>query len=736
MRQELAENLRARALALLAPLDDDQRVLARATRGAWLGLGAAGTGKSRTLAHHLAYLVIGEEAPPRRLLVLAGSERGAELIRARAERLTGGPLHGAWFGTFRGTGQRILRAHPGAGSSGKRRALRMVSDAEARTILRKVAREADLDLERFTVRRLQDSISAAKNELRPPSTPALVDAYQRYEQALTDQGVLDADDVFLRVLRLLDEDDALLQRYRRRFEHVLVDDVEEMTPPQRALLAKLLGPSGAGNLLMVGDDDEAVGPAPDLEGLARDLGATVLPLRHAWRSSGRITYVADRLIRYNLQRLPKDVVQERKRGRRVVGVTFPDAAREAELVVRWIRRMRDRGEAHLSRTAILYRQGVQARLFEEELVKAGLPYHVASGRRFFERREIRDLLSYLRLSVAGGDPRALARVANVPRRGIGPASVRTLARLQATWRIGMAEAALKAAELPRVTAQRAGALADLGRLLQDLDAAARTMEIAELIAYVVERAGYEQHLAELPSAEEEGRREGIDELVQLAREYVGPAITTLDQLFERVAHACALPWAGDLPGGEETDDGPDAVDDDREAAERRGEGVQLMTLRVARGREFDVVFLSGFEEGLLPHARAVQAGDAAVETERRLAYIGVSRARVRLFLTRAVSRVLGGQRVTTAPSRFLLEAGRRVRRFHLGGGAPVEPAVSPDLGPSLLEVTTGQRVAHDRYGAGVVNLVEESEKGPTAVVNFDNVGEKRLLVSLARLRPA
>jgi DNA helicase-2/ATP-dependent DNA helicase PcrA len=407
----------------------------------------------------------------------------------------------------------------------------------------------------------------------------------------------------------------------------------------------------------------------------------------------------------------------RRRGKRVVALTSSDEQEEAGLVVSWIGRMVRRGEVRLGRTAILVRQPVLLRAFEEALVKEGVTYRVSGSPRFYERREIKDTLAYLHLCLPPGLPEALARIANAPRRGIGPASVRTLARIQQQHGVGLAEAAMRAASLPRVTAARAGALADLGRLLTDLEEGARRLAAADLIDYVVERSGYGVLLGELSSASNaETRREGIDELRGIARGFPGVAAESLSALFARVA------LVGSAPGSPTSDArGPE-------------DGVRLMTLAGSRGSEVDVVFLSGLEEEVIPSRRALAAGDAAIQAERRLVYLGMTRARNRLILLSTLARTMQGEVRTGAPSRFLVEAGRRVRRFRVGTAratarAETQPGQAAE---PLLQVREGQRVSHTSWGTGVVVACD----GKFVTVRFDEAGEKRLALSLARLRPA
>jgi DNA helicase-2/ATP-dependent DNA helicase PcrA len=705
-------HLAARAQAVLATLDPEQRTAVQ-TAGPVIVSGGPATGKTRVLAHRIGYLCASGRSAPRRILALCRTPREAQLLRARAERLLAFPLHGVWIDTCPEVCLRILRAH--AAALGRKPSFVILGESEARVLVRRAAQDLE-GAEPYSPARLLELISEAKvRRIVPPGVVGEI--YRRYEAALAEANAFDADDLMRHVLGLLEEDPALGAKYRRRFTHILIDDLEDTTPAERELVANLGGERG--DVIAVFDEDQALGvdagdAAADFR--ARFPGAPTLALTTTYRSTKRIAHIAARVIARNPRPGRPALAPVRRRGARVVAAAMADESEEAQLVAAWIRRLAGAHGVPPARCAILYRHTVQARAFEEALVRAGMPYRVASGPRFYERREIKDVLAYLRLALGGGETAALARIANVPRRGIGPASVATIARLCKTARITMAEAALRAASLPRVTAQRAGALADLGRLLTDLGEGAQRLGAAELMDYVVERSGYGRLLTELSRAEEESRREGLDELRGIARALAGPALDAVPRLLERVALVSGEGGV-ELPRGDEP-------------------GVQLLTFAEAKGRDFEVVFLTGWEEGILPGWRALAAGDAAVAAERRLAYVALTRARNRLVITRALARTIFGRTRPGEPSRFLAEAGRRVRHFRLGNARPGRtPQTPPEEPPALVKVIPGQRVLHPRYGLG---LVVRLEPGPRTMVSvrFDDGDEKRLALDYARLLPA
>ncbi|MFH0903440.1 MAG: ATP-dependent helicase, partial [Pseudomonadota bacterium] len=774
----------ARAAAILASLDDEQRQAARSTEGPVLLLGGPGTGKKRVLSHHVAFLCAATTVPSRRVLVLAQTDDAAERIRARAELLLGRPLYGAWSDTFYGASQRILRAH--ASAIGRRPSFSILDSTEAEALVRRAARRVGMDLAQYPPGRLREAIARCKSQVSAPDA-AIAEVFEMYERALAEANALDPDDVLLRAVQLLASEDAHRDRYRRRFVHVVVERLEDATRPQLELLELVAGPHG--NVLAAADDDQTVvsrassGIQPIDSFLEYYPTAKRLCLVNCYRCSKRIVQSATRLIAQNGERHLRRLVSVRRCGARVLSVLVGDESEEAALVVRCIRRLLSHQSAALRPAdfAIVFRHDVQARPFEEALAKAGLPYYVSSGQRFWERREIRDLMSYLRLTIGGGDARSLARIANIPRRGIGPASVAVIGRLQKRYRISMAEAALRAAQLPRVTAERAGALCDLGRLLLDLDEAARVSSIVELIDSIVERTGYGRMLTRLSSTEEEVRRIGIDELRGVARAFPGSAKGSLSRLFAHVETTGCTPWASGSTG---EDDGRAEI-----CAGRAGHasGVGLLTFERVKGRQFRFVVMAGMEEGLLPHAHALAANDrAAIEAERRLCYTVMTRARDRLVMTRAAVRTMAGTTRARSPSQFLAEMGQSVRRLRKSGvarvgarrcpdsereclvrsesvdsrGSTEDPELRPSLpSPSLpsaeaaarlaspeaelpatvlLVVHEGQTVLHRSYGRGVVvEAPSRDDRTPNAVatVRFASVGEKRLVVALAKLHP-
>lgn len=705
---------------ILLPLDEEQRAAVTPMSGSVLVIGGAGTGKTRLLHRRLAYLCAVQGVPPRRILVVTPTDDAAGLTYARVQVLWGAELRGAWLGTVSSVCLRILRAY--ATKLGRRKSFTVLSEASVRTFVRQAAREVGMDPEAVSVSRLREALSAHKQ--RGTSEPFEPSAfYEAYQRALVRANAFDADDVRVDVLSLLEH--RVREKYQRRFDHVLIDDAETLRGPEVEVLRHLVSPTCqvyalSDPLRTRATDWQDAFPWAERHVLARN-----------YRSTGRILYVVSRLLR----RVPVDVpapIATRKRGARVVCVQVGDEDEEADLVARWTARLVRREESSLASVAILYARHLQARVFEEALARAGLPYRAARGQRFYERREIRDVLCYLRMGMSGGDPAALACVANVPRRGIGPASVAMIARLQKRDRISLGEAALLCAELPRVTAQRAGALADLGRLLKDLGEASHRLPLAELIPFVVERTGYQSLLDELPPIEAQSRREGIGELCDLSRGFAGPATEALPQLFRRVAATGAIPWAE-----------PDQDQDDDESQSSRrlsrqrsdsSRGVRLLTLGDARGLEFKVVFLTGLEEDVLPRR-------GEVDGDRRLLYLGLTRARNRVIFTHAASRRVSGHARAAEPSRFLREVGRRVRRFRLGG-ARAEAFAQKDSAHVLAHgadsapfssVCEGAHVVHARYGQGVVLRVDPLPG--TADVEFEAVGKKRLLLALAHLRP-
>jgi len=672
-----------------------------------------------------------------------------------------------WVSTFHSACLRILRAeheHLGVKSTFS------VYDADdSRRLLQLVARELDLDPKRYPARSLAAQISNLKNELvdpeefadraSGPNERALAEAYALYQRRLREAHALDFDDLIMTTVHLFQAHPHLAEHYRRRFRHVLVDEYQDTNHAQYVLIRELVGAGGddpavpPAELCVVGDADQSIyafrgATIRNILEFERDFrDARTILLEQNYRSTQTILDAANAVISHNTSRKPKRLWSAEGPGEPIVGYVADTEHAEADWVAREIDRLCDEGKARPGDVAVFYRTNAQSRVFEEVFIRVGLPYKVVGGVRFYERKEIRDALAYLRAIVNEDDTVSVRRILNTPRRGIGERAEACVEALAARERISFGAALRRAREAPGISTRAANAIAEFVALLDEMRELAATSPPEEVLEAVLVRSGYLTELEESLDPQDAGRVENLQELVSVAREFTerveaqadeeGPAATVAGFL-EQVA---LVADADEIP-----------VDD----PDHQGV-VTLMTLHTAKGLEFPVVFLTGMEDGVFPHLRSL--GDTHdLEEERRLAYVGITRARQRLYLSRAVTRSSWGQPTSYPPSRFLDEVppelirwerteaeyaswsgsgggvgGRAERAAGWGGftgGTPKAVRLAERLGidgsrlataSELRHVPTlavGDRVNHQRYGLGRVLAVEGHGPGARAQIDF------------------
>lgn len=716
---------------LIDPLNEPQRAAVAAsvpTRN--LVLAGAGSGKTRVLTHRAAWLMRVADAPAYALLAVTFTNKAANEMRGRISRLAGPAGGGVWAGTFHGIAHRLLRLH--WREAGLVEGFQILDSEDQRRQVKRVLRSLDMDDNRYPPRQIQGYINGRKDEgLRPgdldpddPYTGQLVEFYRAYEEACRTAGLVDFPELLLRAYELLRDEPALLAHYRDRFRHILVDEFQDTNGIQYDWL-NLIADSNA-DLFVVGDDDQSIygwrgARVDNLHRFQRDYPDTeVHRLEQNYRSTGNILEAANALIDNNSERLGKTLWTDGSRGDPIAVYAAFNEQDEARFVVERIQQItRDEGYAR-SDAAILYRSNAQSRSFEEALLSRGIPYRVYGGLRFFERAEIKDALAYLRLLVNRQDDAAFERVVNNPPRGIGAKTIdniRVAAREQGRSLWDTARAQTQQGAL----GSRAGkAVGQFLALVDELAWQTAEQPLPDRVERMLADTGLREHIAGERSERARDRAENLDELVTAARTFEQSAEPPdEDWLTAFLAHAALE--AGEGQAGDWED------------------GVQLMTLHSAKGLEFPVVFLTGMEEGLFPHRNTIDE-PGRLEEERRLAYVGVTRAGERLFVTRAERRRLHGRDEYAIASRFLhelpphlleeLRARFSVTRPQAATEGPAE-AASEEIGFQL-----GQQVVHDRFGSGVV-LAYEGE-GPSAriQVNFAEVGAKWLVAAYANLRPA
>jgi DNA helicase-2/ATP-dependent DNA helicase PcrA len=710
---------------LLDSLNDNQRQAVSAPPGAALILAGAGSGKTRVLVHRVAWLIQVEGASASSILAVTFTNKAAAEMRSRIETLLGIPGGAMWIGTFHGLAHRLLRLH--WREAGLPQSFQILDSEDQTRILRKVLKALDLDEARWVPREIQWFINAQKDEgLRPkhirdegdPTRRQLVRIYQAYEEACQRAGVVDFAELLLRAYEFWRDNPGALQHYRNRFRHVLVDEFQDTNAIQYKWLMLLAGPDG--QPFVVGDDDQSIyrwrgARVENLNQFRRDYPKAVLyKLEQNYRSTGTILKAANALIANNAGRLGKTLWTSGEDGERVKLYAAFNERDEADFVVNRIREWVERGGARRE-AAVLYRSNAQSRVFEEAFLNARMPYRVYGGLRFFERAEIKDALAYLRLVASRADDTSFERVVNLPTRGIGAKTmdvVRETARANAT-SLWLAAVAAVQGTLPQRAAQ--GLQAFLA-LIEKLAMEIQGQELHEQVDHVIQMSGLIEHFKKEKGERGEGRIENLLELVSAARGFSPETeAETLSALESFLAHAV-------LESGEGQ-------------ADPYADSVQMMTLHSAKGLEFPLVFMAGMEDGLFPHQRSV-SDLAGLEEERRLCYVGATRAMRHLYFTYAEQRRLYGVDTYGQPSRFISELPAELVeeiRPRLQVSRPaftrrnlVEESPAPGM-------RMGSRVRHAKFGEGVVLNLEGSGPQARIQVNFERQGMKWLMLSYANL---
>jgi DNA helicase-2/ATP-dependent DNA helicase PcrA len=710
---------------LLDGLNEPQRQAVGAPPGAALVLAGAGSGKTRVLVHRVAWLIQVEGASPNSILAVTFTNKAAAEMRGRIETLLGFPGGALWIGTFHGLTHRLLRRH--WREAGLPQTFQILDSEDQQRLLRKVIKALDLDETRWVPREIQWFINAQKDEgLRArhlkdngdPTRRQLIRIYQAYDEACQRAGVVDFAELLLRAYELWRDNAALLEHYRTRFRHVLVDEFQDTNAIQYKWLMLLAGPEG--QPFAVGDDDQSIyrwrgARVENLNQFRRDYPrAALYKLEQNYRSTGTILKAANALISNNAGRLGKNLWTSGADGDRVKLYAAFNERDEADFVVNRIREWVDRGGARRD-AAVLYRSNAQSRVFEEAFLNARMPYRVYGGLRFFERAEIKDALAYLRLVASRADDTSFERIVNLPTRGIG---AKTLDTLRDTARAGGTSLwhAAVAAVQSGLPARAAQALESFLELIEKLGREVAGQELHDQVDHVIQNSGLIEHFKKERGERGEGRVENLLELVSAAKGFSPEGETDMQPLESFLAHAV-------LESGEGQ-------------ADPYADSVQMMTLHTAKGLEFPVVFLAGMEDGLFPHQRSI-ADLASLEEERRLCYVGATRAMRQLYITYAEQRRLYGVDQYGQPSRFIgeLPAGliEEIRpRLQVSRPAFVKRGAPQGEAPSHA-MRMGSRVRHAKFGDGVVLNFEGNGPQGRIQVNFEGQGTKWLMLSYANL---
>ncbi len=790
---------RPTAQELLAGLNPPQRDAVLHEGGPVLVVAGAGSGKTRVLTRRIAYLVGERNAHPASILAITFTNKAAAEMRGRVLELVGNRAKLMWVSTFHSACVRILRAE--IGRFGLTRTFSIYDDADSKRLMSLVANDLDLDTKKFPVRALLSWVSNNKNELvdhetataraETPLDETFASAYAEYQRRLTAANALDFDDLIMTTVHLVQAFPDLRETLRRRFRHVLVDEYQDTNHAQYVLVRELCGeddddaPAGgldgraitAPELMVVGDSDQSIyafrgATIRNINDFETDFpGASVIMLEQNYRSTQTILSAANAVIRLNSGRKPKNLWSDAGDGELVQGYVADTEHDEAQFVAGEVARLRDAGEARLGDAAVFYRTNAQSRTFEEVFIRSGLAYKVVGGVRFYERREVRDAIAYLRAISNRNDDVSVRRILNVPKRGIGDKAEGAVSDLAARERISFGEALRRVDDIGGLATRSANQIRGFAALLDAHEAMVADSATADaVLTSVLEQSGYLAELQDSADPQDQTRLENLVELVNVAREFVdgvaalaaeGVDADDLESL-TALADDVLDPEADLAAGAAEPDPSLGAflervalvADSDQIPSDDGGQGVvTLMTLHTAKGLEFDQVFLTGLEEGVFPHQRALQDPDELSE-ERRLAYVGITRARKRLYVSRAIVRAAWGSPQHNPPSRFLDEVPphlvhwRRTERAvtswrntsatsnRQGSGGYRERSGFGGPKPKVRTVpvvAAGDRVLHATFGMGKVLSTSGEGEDVKADVDFGSSGIKRLALKFAPL---
>jgi DNA helicase-2/ATP-dependent DNA helicase PcrA len=716
-------------LAQTEILNDVQREAVEHTDGPVLIFAGAGSGKTRVLTHRIAYLLEEKKVFPDRILAVTFTNKAAGEMKARLERMVGAPARDLWVGTFHAMCVRMLRR------DGKKIGIAsnfaIMDDADQRAIVREVIADLDFDERQIAPGAALAEISKAKNNLWTPDqyeekNPSFAgeryaQVYREYDRRLRESNGLDFDDLIANAIRLLDEDDDARTRYQTKFKYILVDEYQDVNYAQYRLVATLAKEHG--NITVVGDDDQSIYSwrGSDYRMILRfeqDFTNTkVFKLEENYRSTQTILTAANELVGNNPNRAKKTLFTKRSEGEKITAFQAESERAEVRYVMEKIKEHVREGAAYRD-FLVLYRTNAQSRYFEEGFLAEGIPYRVVGGVGFYARTEVKDMLSYLRYIVNPSDAVAFRRIVNVPRRSIGQQTLASLleAANQAGQSVGTA--VFDSNILKRAVPKKQRELERFAELITDLREKAKTFSVSELLIAVMEESGYLRELQADETAEGRARIENLQELVGVAREFEQNPETgsTIDDFLANIALISDI----------------DTLDADASF-------VTLMTMHAAKGLEFPIVFLTGLEEGVFPHTRAL-TDMTELEEERRLAYVGVTRAMDRLYLSFAARRTLFGNTFSHPKSRFIEEmpsieviggvgVGQRP-----GGGRWREVSIHENAGAGVgMNLGPGDKVRHPKWGEGtVVDMVGAGGDG-LLTINFPNVGQKMVMLKYAPL---
>ncbi len=714
---------------ILAELNPAQKAAVEAINGPVLILAGPGSGKTRVITHRVAYLIRVVGVNPRRIMAVTFTNKAAREMEERLNRLVSASVKDLTLGTFHAICARILRLDGKAIGTDKKFVI--YDDDDQISLLKRSLQDLALDPKQFAPRAIQSVISSAKSQMLGPNDlpgKSYFDevtrrVYERYQQLLTDSNALDFDDLLLKAVQLFKKKPEILAKYQTRYLHIQVDEFQDTNLVQYELV-KLLAAKYR-NVCVVGDPDQSIyswrsADIRNILNFEKDFpDARVVLLEQNYRSTQLILDAATHVISANRQRKPKDLWTENEKGIPPCVIETYSEEEEARWVVSEIDSLVRSGEVKSGDCAVMFRTNAQSRALEEAFIRYGMPYKLVAGTRFYERREVKDIIAYLRLIQNPYDTVSLMRVINVPQRGVGERSLDELTRWSREQGVNeyqalklLAESPESGVELP-FSARTVKVLAGFAVMLEKLIEKSRELDIVALFDLIVERTGYKQYITGLVDGEE--RWENILELRGVAQDYKdlksGEGLTSF---LEGVALVS------------DVDDLPEKLDT-----------VTLITLHQAKGLEFPVVFIVGMEEGIIPHYKSID-DPAQLEEERRLCYVGITRAKKKVYLVRAFRRHLMGSSAVNKPSRFLLDIPSNLLtrgdvKDETEWSTPGVAEEEPGLLQELPRFKAGDHVRHDQFGEGVVVNYHKVKNDAEVVVAFDGAGVKRFLLSFAKI---
>lgn len=722
------------------------------TEGPMLIMAGAGSGKTKVLTCRVANL-LQKGVRPYRILAITFTNKAAAEMRERVNNMSGPAAKDVWLFTFHAFCARFLRMEidklPGYGGN-----FAIYDTADSQNLIKQILKEMNLDDKRFQPSGILSRISNAKNALQDAAAFArqagdfyeqkVADIYSRYEQKLQLNNALDFDDLLMLSIKLLQENKEVREKYQDRFDYLLVDEYQDTNHAQY-LLTKFLAAKHR-NICVVGDADQSIygWRGADIQNILdfeKDYpDAKLIKLEQNYRSTQIILDAANAVIENNTGRKPKNLWTENKSGADIIYFQAVDERDEARFVIEQLQNLQRTENKKLGDMAILYRTNTQSRIFEEMLIKSGISYNMVGGLKFYERKEIKDIIAYLRVIFNPADSLSLLRIINVPKRGIGDASLAKIQAYAAANNVSLFEAVSNAAAIDGLSSRFVSKLDDLAGIIFELMNLANEAPVEDLIDRVLRDTGYLEELENERTPQAQSRIDNLHELISVAQEFA--ASEEENNLENFLAHVALVSDIDDTELGEDA--------------------ITLMTLHSSKGLEFPVVFLVGMEEGLFPHARTLM-DETEIEEERRLCYVGITRAKEKLFLSSTKMRTIYGNTVTYPPSRFLQEIPARLVKtikrqerfsalenfkqvsekysarpqkpastFNPHSFMPQKPAAA--AGGTGTRFNTGDRVSHSKWGEGMVVSVKDSPDGQEVKVAFAGAGVRSLLTKYAVLK--